>query len=145
MFNIGETVIITKGPMKGKLARIVCLNKDERVAIEFFDYVNPATKSGWYYVHETELATADIPSLYPQTILLLASTIVPTDIILNGPATIIKWSDKTKTVVKCQQGEHYDLEKGLAMAICKKALGNRGKYYDLFKYCKHIAMNLQED
>lgn len=36
----------------------------------------------------------------------------------NGPATIIFWSDETKTVVKCKD-ENYDAEKGLAMALAK--------------------------
>ena len=36
----------------------------------------------------------------------------------NGPATIVFWSDETKTVVKCKD-ESYDAEKGLAMALAK--------------------------
>lgn len=44
----------------------------------------------------------------------------------NPPATIVFWTDNTKTVVKCE-GEDYDPEKGLAMCICKKVLGNKGK------------------
>lgn len=64
------------------------------------------------------------------------------DVIFNGPATIVKWMDGTKTVVKAQKGkngktEKLDPEKGLAMAICKKVYGNDGRYYDIFKrYCK---------
>ena len=55
------------------------------------------------------------------------------DVIFNEPATIIIWKDGTKTVVKCQEGEGYDPEKGLAMAISKKALGNKGNYCEVFK------------
>lgn len=50
----------------------------------------------------------------------------------NPPATIVFWTDNTKTVVKCE-GEDYDPEKGLAMCICKKVLGNKGNYYEVFK------------
>ena len=50
----------------------------------------------------------------------------------NPPATIVFWTDNTKTVVKCS-GEDYDPEKGLAMCICKKMLGNKGNYYEVFK------------
>lgn len=50
----------------------------------------------------------------------------------NPPATIVFWTDNTKTVVKCNC-EDYDPEKGLAMCICKKVLGNRGNYYNVFK------------
>lgn len=55
------------------------------------------------------------------------------DVIHNDPATIVFWSDNTKTVVKCQDGDIYDPEKGLAMAISKKALGNQGNYCEVFK------------
>ena len=56
-----------------------------------------------------------------------------TKVIFNGPATIVFWSDGTKTVVKCDDDEFFDREKGLAMAISKKALGNKGNYYNEFR------------
>lgn len=55
------------------------------------------------------------------------------NVIFNEPATIIIWKDGSKTVVKCQPGEGYDPEKGMAMAISKKALGNKGNYCEVFK------------
>lgn len=57
------------------------------------------------------------------------------DVIFNEPATIVFWGDGTKTVVKCQEYDEYDPEKGLAMAISKKALGNDRKYYHTFLKC----------
>ena len=54
-------------------------------------------------------------------------------VIFNNPCTIILWSDKTKTIVKCGEDEEYDPEKGMAMAISKKFLGNKGNYYETFK------------
>lgn len=54
-------------------------------------------------------------------------------VIFNDPATIVFWSDGTKTVVKCQDGDMFDLEKGLAMAIAKKAMGNQGNYCNELK------------
>lgn len=48
-------------------------------------------------------------------------------VIFNNPATIVLWNDRTKTVVQCQKGDNYDPEKGLAMAIAKKALGNTSR------------------
>lgn len=53
-------------------------------------------------------------------------------VIFNNPATIVFWSDGSKTVVKSYLDD-YDPEKGLAMAIAKKALGNEGNYYNVFK------------
>lgn len=55
------------------------------------------------------------------------------DVIFNKPATIILWNDGTKTVVKCQDGDEYSEELGLAMCIAKKALGNKGNFNDVFK------------
>lgn len=51
----------------------------------------------------------------------------------NDPVTVVLWEDGTKTIVKSCEGDTYDPEKGLAMAIAKKALGNKGNYYEVFK------------
>lgn len=61
------------------------------------------------------------------------------DVIFNNPATIVIWEDGEKTVVKCQEGDIYDPEKGLAMAITKRALGNKGNY------CEELKKWLPED
>ena len=55
-----------------------------------------------------------------------------TKVIFNNPATIVLWSDGTKTVVKCDERDEFDPEKGLSMAICKKHFGG-GFYNDIFK------------
>ena len=55
-----------------------------------------------------------------------------TNVIFNDPATIVFWDDGTKTVVKAEN-EPFDPEKGLAMAIAKKSLGNQSNYYNEFK------------
>lgn len=55
------------------------------------------------------------------------------NVIFNDPATIVFWEDGTKTVVKCQNGDEFDPEKGLAMAIAKKAYGNKGSYCNQLK------------
>ena len=52
-------------------------------------------------------------------------------VIFNDPATIVLWEDGTKTVVKCMEGDTYSKEMGLAMCICKKALGSQ--YHRVFK------------
>lgn len=61
------------------------------------------------------------------------SSIDIVDVIFHDPATIVFWSDCTKTVVKCQPGDKFDPEKGLAMAIVKKMIGNTGSYCNIFK------------
>ena len=55
------------------------------------------------------------------------------EVIFNDPAVIIKWKDGTKTVVKCQKGEKFDPEKGLALALVKYLMGNIGYYNTIFK------------
>lgn len=58
------------------------------------------------------------------------------NVIFNDTATIVFWSDGTKTVVKCGENDIYDPEKGLAMAVAKKYLGtnkSHSNYMDEFK------------
>lgn len=75
-------------------------------------------------------------------------------VVFNDPATIVIWKDKTKTVVKCQEGDEFDPEKGLAMAIAKKALGNKSNFnntikkwtntYVITKLCADITAAVQD-
>lgn len=67
------------------------------------------------------------------------------NVIFNEPATIVFWADGTKTVVKCQEGDIFDPEKGLTMAIAKKALGNKGNYCnEIKKWCEPWYDNNEE-
>lgn len=51
------------------------------------------------------------------------------NVIFAHPATIVYWSDGSKTVVKCSEKDVFDPEKGLAMAIAKRCGGNKDSYY----------------
>ena len=64
-------------------------------------------------------------------------------IIFNYPATIVIWNDGTKTVVKCQEGESYDKEKGVAMCFMKKFLGNKSNFNNVFRDCG--ALNEEDE
>lgn len=66
------------------------------------------------------------------------------DVIFNPPATIVFWMDGTKTVVKDQGEVFYDPEKGMAMAVAKKAFGNQGNYYNQFSKYLDIYEKKQE-
>ena len=55
------------------------------------------------------------------------------NVIFNDPATIVFWNDNTKTVVKCQNGDEFDPEKGITMAFFKKTHGNIGHYFEEIK------------
>lgn len=54
------------------------------------------------------------------------------EVIFSPPATIIIWDDNTKTIVKAQEDEPYDPEKGMAMCIAKHIYGDSGSYYNVF-------------
>jgi hypothetical protein len=61
------------------------------------------------------------------------------DVKFSGPATIVFWTDGTKTVVKCGKGDKFDPEKGIAMACAKKLLGNEDGYHrEIAKYAKPV-------
>lgn len=63
-------------------------------------------------------------------------------VIFSNPATIVLWSDCTKTVVKCGPDDIFDKEKGLAMAIVKKMAGNDSRFHKVFKkWCKPDETN----
>lgn len=64
------------------------------------------------------------------------------DVIFSGPATVVKWKDGTKTVVKRAKNDNFDPEKGLAMAIAKKALGNKGNYYETIRKWMHPGITV---
>lgn len=51
----------------------------------------------------------------------------------SGDKTIVMWEDGTKTIVTKGENEDFDPEKGLVMAIAKKAFGNQGNYYNQIK------------
>lgn len=68
---------------------------------------------------------------YPKDNLVLGISIK--DVRFSPPATIVFWSDNTKTVVKAQNGEPFDAEKGLMACIIKRITGNTGRYNELFK------------
>ena len=91
--------------------------------------------------HEVKASLENIRSVCVKSHLSTLSTPVEVpgikSVIFHKPATIVHWEDGSKTVVICQEGDIYDEEKGLAMAIAKKALGNNyaagGRFKKAFK------------
>ncbi len=58
------------------------------------------------------------------------STYQAEKVVFNYPATVVYWSDGTKTVVKHKKGdEGYDRMTGLALCYMKKALGDDTKAF----------------
>lgn len=87
-----------------------------------------------------------INAYYGRPRIMRTSVPVITNVIFNDPATIVFWSDNTKTVVKCQEGDEFDPEKGLTMAIAKKAYGNKGSYCNVIKkWCEPYWEKMAEE
>lgn len=64
-------------------------------------------------------------------------------VIFNDQTTVVIWFDDVKTVVKCQKGDTFDKEKGLAMAICKRLFGNESNFNNLIKKYVNDDKNVQ--
>lgn len=64
-------------------------------------------------------------------------------VIFNYPATVVIWSDDVKTVVECQKGDNYDMEKGLAMCICKRMMGNKSNFSKQIRKYTDDVKNVQ--
>lgn len=74
---------------------------------------------------DMELAKRQMKDLINGTYGIQTSNfILPKKIIHNNPATIVFWSDNTKTVAKCRKGDIYDPEVGFYVACAKKLFGN---------------------
>lgn len=157
------TVTNSAGRVKTKYFKMPLtrtIEDNSAAQIEFLDSIIGEFKMEEYIIGDIK-ATKDVASLYPKMFMQLArgngktvmlnnmvkaylnsiygsgdkfhTTPNIKDVIFNDPATIVLWADGTKTVVKTQEGDEYDPEKGLAMAISKKALGNKHEYYNVFK------------
>ena len=98
------------------------------VSYEDVEYAYTGPENGWVAINNYRKEETEMPVRYDRVYPRLAIK----KVIFNAPATIVFWDDGTKTVVKCEN-EKYDPEKGLAMAVAKKALGNQGNYYNQFK------------
>lgn len=68
---------------------------------------------------------------------------VPKKVIFNGPATVVLWTDNTKTVVKKSEDEPDDREKALMYCVFKKFLDDKKR--DMDKYLKLFYKVLEED
>lgn len=57
-------------------------------------------------------------------------------VIYNPPATIILWSDGTKTMSKCDKEDTYDKATGFMLCVLKKKYGNKTvkKMFDRYVY-----------
>lgn len=78
--------------------------------------------------NETSLTLRGSNSCIESLLKALVSRPNAVSIIKNGPATVVLWDDRTKTVVKRTEDEADDPEKGFAMALVKKLYGTRSRF-----------------
>lgn len=67
------------------------------------------------------------------------------NVYFNDPVTVFIWGDGSKTIVRCQPGDTYSKETGLALCIAKKYLGNKGNFNEVFKKWIPEEAELVED
>lgn len=65
-------------------------------------------------------------------------------IIFNQPATIVFWSDGTKTVVKAMEGEKFEKYAGFAMACMKKMFGSTSRAKAIMADCDQDELLAEE-
>ena len=82
------------------------------------------------YYNKTEGVKSDMNR---KSIRSAANPLEIKNVYFNDPVTVVMWNDGTKTIVRCSENDFYDPEKGLAMAIVKKAYGNDSKFHKVFK------------
>lgn len=82
------------------------------------------------YMHLVDRVMEEAAKKKEETTMTAASI---KNVIFNPPATIVFWTDGSKTVVKCNAKDEFDPEKGLAMAIAKRCAGNSDDFYKEIK------------
>lgn len=82
------------------------------------------------YMHWADRVMEEAAKKKEETTMTAASI---KNVIFNPPATIVFWTDGSKTVVKCNAKDEFDPEKGLAMAIAKRCADNSDDFYKEIK------------
>lgn len=112
--------------LAGAEGTVHVIDAERGIGVSILGYMNPTTASGLFWFGGSELTKAE---KYSKTV----NPFSIKNVYFNNPVIVVMWEDGTKTIVRCGENDQYDPEKGLAMAISKKALGNKGNYYNEFK------------
>lgn len=116
-----------------------CIESDEKYCVVkvrnkhgLFIYLDSIESAWWVPSDKMRLVNEDKAKEYKAKGDTSMSTLKIKQVIFNDPATIVFWEDGVKTVVKCQKGDKFDPEKGLALAISKRILGNNYIWHKRF-------------
>lgn len=82
----------------------------------------------WSNIGKYRKIDMDVESMYPTHLIYSGYGPEVKEVIFSPPATIVYWEDETRTVVKCQEGDVFNEEAGLAFCILKKLLGNKSNW-----------------
>jgi len=115
-FKVGDIVVGVDAETYGKVTAVH--NATGRMDIRIIRSGDKSRVGRLFTVDQSDF-------LYYPTIRTIRKTVY------SPPATVVFWSDGTKTVAKCAPHERFDREKGLAIACAKKLLGDG--YADAFK------------
>lgn len=97
------------------------------IGVQIDGCTNPDSSYGVFWFEEKRLA------IVPTTDVLTDNAI--NQVIFSGPKTIIKWSDGTKTIVSCGEGDQYDRYVGFCAAVTKKMFGSSSKIKKIIEQC----------
>ena len=93
-------------------------------------YVGPATTDMKFNYKAYDQIARSLPNSAAMEI-FTGYNFKPKKIIVNCPATIIVWNDGTKTIVKCNKDDDYDLTTGILLCFMKKLFGNNNNYHKI--------------
>ena len=94
------------------------------------------TRFGYYGIYGYPVPTTTIrENKFSQTKTTTTPNKIPNikQVYFNEPVTVVLWENGDKTIVRCQDGDTYSKESGLAIAIMKYMSGNKGRFNDIFK------------
>lgn len=139
--NIGDIVVVKANCPRyqrrcnSQIVRVENIdpNWNASVAVSFENIINESSTHGLFYFSEGDL-------MVTKSVWKAEKNPDPHEFIreiknvyFNDPVTVVIWKDGTKTIVRCSENDFYDPEKGLAMAIVKKAYGNDNRFHKIFK------------
>lgn len=133
MIKIGDNVRInSRNYLLSKYNGMIGIVEDLScyIGVKIVGISNPKSSNGLFYVSSYDFKTEENSPRYSSHKNYLPEI---KNVIFNEPATIILWEDGTKTVVKCQNGDKYSREVGMALCVAKKAFGNTSSFNDIFK------------
>lgn len=87
-----------------------------KIGVRVDGVINPHSAEGLFWFDENELMV--IPASE------ICGGLSINKVIFNDPKTIILWSDGSKTVVSCKNGESFDKYSGFCAAVTKKIFGS---------------------